>query len=96
MPPHTPPLTPVRAKVAAMLSDAEQSALSVFRSFLVSPGEMLCFSGPQLEKHAASLRLLTEKDLLVAETFGGGYSLTRAGYAAMNGNKPVAPGRNRV
>jgi hypothetical protein len=48
---------------------------------------MLCFYGPDLEKHKAALRSLTEKKLLVKERFKGGYSLTRAGFAAMKSCK---------
>ena len=44
---------------------------------------MLCFSGPKLEQDQATLELLKDKDLLVEETFKGGYSLTQAGFAAM-------------
>jgi hypothetical protein len=44
---------------------------------------MLCFYGPQLEKDRAPLRSLTERKLLVEERFRGGYSLTRAGFDAM-------------
>ena len=32
----------------------------------------------------ATLELLTDKELLVKEKFKGGYSLTQAGFAAMN------------
>ncbi len=66
-----------------MLSRAEQRALRAFRQFLVSPGEMLCFYGTDLEKHKAALQKLTEKELLVKERFKGGYSLTQAGFVAM-------------
>jgi len=45
---------------------------------------MLCFSGPDLKQDKATLDRLTNKDLLVEEKFKGGYSLTRAGYDAMN------------
>lgn len=44
---------------------------------------MLCFYGPDLEKHQAALTTLTEKELLVKERFKGGYSLTQAGFVAM-------------
>ncbi len=44
---------------------------------------MLCFYGPDLEKHTNSLRKLTEKDFLIKERFKGGYSLTEAGFDAM-------------
>jgi hypothetical protein len=50
----------------------------------MTPGKMLCFSGPELEKNKATLQRLIEKDLLVKERFKGGYSLTHAGFAAMN------------
>ncbi len=76
-----------------MLSAAEQSALAVFRVFMVSPGEMLCFHGPQLAKHGATLRRLADKNLVVQEQFAGGYSLTRAGFEAMAASRhsEVAP-----
>jgi len=67
-----------------MLSAAEQRVLNTFREFLMTPGQMLCFSGPDLARHKASLQRLSEKDLLVEEDFKGGYSLTPAGYEAMN------------
>ena len=66
-----------------MLSIPEQSALQTFGEFLVTPGEMLCFHGPGLEKHSAALQKLTAKKLLVKERFKGGYSLTREGFVAM-------------
>ena len=46
---------------------------------------MLCFYGPELEKHKSALQKLTDKDLLVKERFKGGFSLTEAGFVAMNG-----------
>ena len=66
-----------------MLSTSERNVLKVFRQFMVSRGKMLCFYGPQLEKFRTPLRNLTERELLVQERFRGGYSLTRAGFAAM-------------
>jgi hypothetical protein len=44
---------------------------------------MLCFCGPDLAKLNTALQRLIEKDLLIEETFKGGYSLTPAGFAAM-------------
>ena len=67
-----------------MLSASEQRVLRTFKQFLITPGQMLCFSGPNLELSKAALELLIDKDLLVKEKFKGGYSLTRAGFAAMN------------
>ena len=54
-----------------------------FRQYLMTPGRMLCFSGPDLVRDKAALDLLTDKKLLIKEKFAGGYSLTPAGYAAM-------------
>ena len=77
-----------------MLSNSEQAVLAVFRSFQVNTGEMLCFHGPQLERYGATLRTLTEKDLVVKERFAGGYSLTRAGFDALvRPPKSSTPGR---
>jgi hypothetical protein len=65
------------------MSPAEQSLLAVFRMFQVTPGRMLCFFGPELEKHDRSLTALTQRGWLTEERFHGGYSLTEAGFAAM-------------
>ncbi len=67
-----------------LLSASEQRVLRTFREYLISPGQMLCFSGPKLEQDQAALELLNDKDLLVQEAYKGGYSLTQAGFAAMN------------
>lgn len=67
-----------------LLSTSEQRVLRTFRNFLMTPGQMLCFYGPNLKQNMATLEQLIEKDLLVKERFKGGYSLTRAGFAAMN------------
>ena len=66
-----------------MLSRNEERVLKAFREYLITPGEMLCFYGPDLEKHTPSLRSLSEKKFLVKERFKGGYSLTKAGFKAM-------------
>ena len=50
----------------------------------MTSGKMLCFYGPNLERDKATLKLMTDKELLVKEKFKGGYSLTQAGFAAMN------------
>ncbi len=50
----------------------------------MTPGQMLCFDGPNLKQDKATLELLTDRELLVKEKFKGGYSLTQAGFAAMN------------
>lgn len=68
-----------------LLTISEQRVLRTFRQFLISPGQMLCFHGPNLNRNQAALRQLIEKELLVKEHFKGGYSITEAGYAAMKG-----------
>ena len=67
-----------------LLTAAEVRVLRTFRSFLVTPGQMLCFDGPSLKKNKAALEQLTSKDMLVKERFEGAYSLTPDGFAAMN------------
>jgi hypothetical protein len=66
-----------------MLTLADQTVLSVFRHYLVTPGEMLCFHGKWLDDHRESLRQLTARKLITKEQFQGGYSLTEAGFAAL-------------
>ena len=66
-----------------MLSSSEKTVLRTFRQYLSTPGKMLCFFGPNLQKHKTALEQLTKKDLLVKEHFKGAYSLTRAGFEAM-------------
>ena len=83
------PASPLRRDTHAI--DLGTGVLAVFRSFMVSAGEMLCFHGPQLEKHGPTLRQLTEKNLVIKEQFAGGYSLTRAGFEAMAGPAAKAP-----
>ena len=66
-----------------MFSTSEQRILRTFRRFQVTPGQMLCFSGPELKQHRTTLQALVNKEMLVKEKFKGGYSLTAAGFAAM-------------
>ena len=66
-----------------LLSRGEYAVLDVFREFLMTPGKMLCFDSSDLETYYESLTQLTTKGLLVAEKRRGGYSLTNAGFAAM-------------
>lgn len=75
--------TRIYPRERALLSAAERRVLRDFREFLVTPGQMLCFYGPNLAKYKTALQHLTEKQLLVKEQFKGGYSLTQAGFAAM-------------
>ena len=66
-----------------MLSTLEQRVLRTFQQFHVTPGQMLCFYGPNLQQFKPALQELTDKQLLVKEQFKGGYSLTTAGFVAM-------------
>ncbi|MCH2129092.1 MAG: hypothetical protein MK179_08105 [Pirellulaceae bacterium] len=67
-----------------MLSRSEQSVLRTYRDYLITPGQMLCFSGQDLKRNQTTLELLTDKNLLVKESFKGGYSLTNAGYSVIS------------
>lgn len=66
-----------------MLTQSEQKVMRTFREFCVLPGQMLCFSGTNLETHTPAINTLVDKNMLVRETFRGGFSLTRSGFAAM-------------
>jgi len=65
------------------MSTAEQRVLRVFRDFMVTPGQMLCFGAPDMKRFGSALRQLTEKKFIEKEQFKGAYSLTDAGFAAM-------------
>lgn len=65
------------------LKPNEERALGEFSAYLMTPSRMLCFSGPELEKHGAALETLSDKDLLIREKPRGAYSLTPSGYSAM-------------
>jgi predicted transcriptional regulator len=71
------------ARRIIVLSKPELRVLSTFREYLMGPGRMLCFSGPNLERDRKALELLSDKKLLEKERFKGAYSLTQAGFAAM-------------
>lgn len=67
-----------------MFSASEKDALQVFRSYKIAAGELLCFSGPNLQKHEPALKKLAVRKILIKERFKGAYSLTAAGYEAMS------------
>ena len=72
------------SKARTMLTVAERRVLTIYQQYLITPGQMLCFSGPNFERDEDTLELMSEKNLLTKESFGGGYSLTRSGFVAMN------------
>jgi hypothetical protein len=65
------------------LSDGEVRVLKIFRRYLMTPGQMLCLSGPEFETNKKALQGLISLGFLVAEGFKGGFSLTDAGFQAM-------------
>jgi len=65
------------------LSKAENSVLGVFRTYLMPPNRLLCFSAPDQATYRQALLHLVERKMLVAEKFQGSYSLTESGYHAM-------------
>lgn len=65
------------------LTQSEVRALDEFEIFMMKPNQMLCFSGPGLEKHNKALETLSDKNLLFREKPHGAYSLTEEGYSAM-------------
>ena len=77
----------VEAKGAAAAPDVlprlEQAILGVFRDYLMTPGKMLCLSSLDRKVYGPSLAKMVDKQLLTAESFKDGYSLTASGYAAM-------------
>ncbi|MDG2221757.1 MAG: hypothetical protein P8L85_10265 [Rubripirellula sp.] len=70
-------------EVFILLSTSEQRVLLTFHQYLMTPGKMLCFSGPSLERYVTDLDRMVDKKLLIREKFKGGYSLSRTGFAAM-------------
>ena len=67
------------------LTKSEQRVMRTYRKFMMTPGQMLCFYGPDLKQNETALANLTNRDLLIKERFKGGYSLTNEGYDAMKG-----------
>jgi hypothetical protein len=66
-----------------LLTASEQRVLGIFQQFLITPGQMLCFNGPQLKAYESALRQLSDKGFVVKEKFKGGYTLTGAGFVAI-------------
>jgi hypothetical protein len=68
---------------ASSLTSDQRSVLEVFRTYLMTPGEMLCFGSSEHDSLSVPLAQLTEKGLLNSERKSGGYSLTQSGFTAM-------------
>ena len=67
-----------------MLSPKERNVFAIFRQYLATPGHMVCLDVAMVQKHKVALRGLIERRFILKERFEGGYSLTKAGFAAMN------------
>jgi len=67
-----------------MLSPKERNVFAIFRQYLATPGHMICLDVAMVQKHKVALRGLVERRFILKERFEGGYSLTKAGFAAMN------------
>ena len=67
-----------------MLSLKERKLLAIFRQYLATPGHMICLDSALVQKHKVALQDLVEQRFILKERFEGGYSLTKAGFAAMN------------
>ncbi len=65
------------------MSPTEQRVLGIFRQFLMTPGQMLCFNSQQLQSYRVAIEKLIQNDLLLKASYKGGYSLTKAGYEMM-------------
>lgn len=66
-----------------MITAAERKVLDTYQQYLITPGQMLCFTGPNYERDKETLELMSDKQLLTKESFDGGYSLTKTGFEAM-------------
>ena len=73
----------VEPEEAALFSDEEIRVFAFFRRYLMSPGQMLCFSSQDLESLKKGFEKLVARDMLVPEGSRGGYYLTAEGFEAM-------------
>ena len=79
-PDGTPDLS---SREEAKLSPSEINVLSIFRKYLMTPGQMLCLNNADLISMKTPLEKLVASRLLVPEASKGGYSLSRDGFEAM-------------
>ncbi|QDV23741.1 hypothetical protein [Aureliella helgolandensis] len=66
------------------LSQTEMKVLKIFREYLMTPGQMLCLGNADIDSMKAALEKMTAEGLLIPDSFKGSYSLTKAGFQAMN------------
>ena len=65
------------------LSKVEVRVLTTFRQYMIRPGQMLCFDGQSFKKNRRALKILSDRGLLIEETFKGAYTLTEDGFRAV-------------
>lgn len=75
---------PIGFEPTGHVSQGEAKVLEIFRRYLMTAGKMLCLSAPEIELHNGSLSNMVQTGLLEVESFKGSYSLTDAGFQAMN------------
>ncbi len=57
------------------VTKSEARTLIEFSSFLMTPHQMLCFSGPDLESKKSALETLADKEMLTRELRDGGVTV---------------------
>jgi hypothetical protein len=78
------------------LSSKERKVLKIFREYLMTPGDMLCFCGKALDDHRTALGQLRDRGYLKAERLKGAFSLTREGCMVMRrSNLSPRPAKRR-
>lgn len=78
------------------LTSKERKVLNIFREYLMTPGDMLCFGGKALDDHRGALTQLRDRGFLNAERLKGAFSLTRDGSVAMRrGHVAARPTKRR-
>lgn len=70
-------------EASTVITVAERRILDTYQQYLITPGQMLCFAGPNFERDKKTLEQMSDKELLTRESFDGGYSLTKSGFVAM-------------
>ena len=71
------------ASNSMQFSDTELKVLQHFRKYLMTPGDMLCLSGQELDSMGNGVDSLMKRQMLVAEKKAGCFCLTQAGFDAM-------------
>ena len=78
-----PKTQPESADQSDQFTQRELKVLEHFRRYLMSPGDMLCFSGQDIESMGTGIEDLVKRCMLVPERKKGSFSLTKQGFEAM-------------